>query len=107
MLGRDRIEIKELNSGIEAMSEFRDMWRKGGKADKAGLVLACIIASAWGIYLIVHLWQIYFALAVLLVAVLVAGFAYLMLLAVGLAVVMGAIKGIVNEVKKLLKEIKG
>jgi len=85
------------------MNEIRDMWGKGGKAEKAGLVLACIIASAWGIYCIVHLWKSYLALAILLAASLVAGFVYVMLLQVGLAVVMGAIKGAVNEVKKFFK----
>jgi hypothetical protein len=49
------------------------------------------------------LWKSYLALAILLAASLVAGFVYVMLLQVGLAVVMGAIKGAVNEVKKFFK----
>ena len=83
--------------------KLRDMWGKGGKAGKAGVVLGCIYLSACFIYIIVKLWEGLIILAVVLIATLVAGLAYLILLEIGCAVVYGAIKGAINEVKKLLK----
>ena len=88
------------------MNEIRDMWRKGGKAEKAGLVLACIIASAWGIYVILHIWEGILGLVVLLIVAGVVGLIYVMLLMIGVAVVKGAIKGIVNEIKQFMKDLK-
>ncbi len=94
------------------MKEIRDNWRKGGKADKAGLVLAGILGGAFWIYIIVQAWKTNFILgmgllAVVLVVTLVAGLAYLLLLGIVWSVIYGAIKGAVSEVKNFLKDMKG
>ena len=94
------------------MKEIRDNWRKGGKAYKAGVVLGCIFLSAFLIYFVIMAWKtnIIFGLVLLgvvLAATIVAGLAYLVLLGVVWAVVYGAIKGAVSEVKNFLKEMKG
>jgi len=85
------------------MKQIRDMWRKSRKTYKAGVVLGCIYLSACFIYIIVKLWEGLIVLAVVLIATLVAGLAYWILLGIGWAVVYGAIKGGINEVKKFLK----
>ncbi len=89
------------------MKQIRDMWGKGGKAYKAALVLGYICVSAWFIYVIVKVWEGLIILAVVLISTLVAGLAYWILLGIGWAVVYGAIKGAINEVKNFLKEMKG
>jgi len=94
------------------MKEIRDGWRKGGKAEKAGIVLGFLLLSAFLIYFVIMAWKtnIIFGLVLLgvvLAATIVAGLAYLVLLGVVWAVVYGAIKGAVSEVKNFLKEMKG
>ena len=94
------------------MKEIRDMWRKGGKANKAGLVLVGILVGAFWIYIIVQAWETNFILgmgllAVVLVVMLVVGLAYFILLGIAWSVIYGAIKGAVSEVKNFLKEMKG
>ena len=94
------------------MKEIRDKWRKGGKADKAGLVLTGILVGAYWVYIIVQAWKTNFILGMGLLAgfllvMLVAGLAYLLLLGIVWSVIYGAIKGAVREVKNFLKEMKG
>ena len=91
------------------MKEIRDNWRKGRKADKAGIVLGFLLLSTFLIYFVIMAWKtnIIFGLVLLgvvLAATIVAGLAYLVLLGIVWSVIHGAIKGAVSEVKNFLKE---
>ena len=84
------------------------MWGKGGKAGKVGIVLGCIYFSVFLAYLVmwgkgVEILEGFVVLAAVLAATLIAGLIYWVLLGLGWAVVYGAIKGSINEVKKFLK----
>ena len=88
------------------------MWRKGDKYEKVGFVLGFLLLSAFLIYFVIMAWKtnIIFGLVLLgvvLAATIVAGLAYLVLLGVVWAVVYGAMKGAINEVKNFLKEMRG